>query len=118
MKSKCLNKKQFLAVLDSLEKQYDKDDRIDAFISKEFYENSHFFINELHQVLWNQLVQLLCDSFPQPKDNFMDDIHYFIYDLEFGRRWETGMIVDKYGTDIDLSSSEKLWNYLTGVKNA
>lgn len=118
MKSQCLNKKQFLAVLDALEKQYNKDERIDKFIMDEFNESSHFFFNEAHRVLWDQLVQLLCDSFPQPKHTFMDDIHYFIYELEFGKRWKSGMVSESDGTDIDMSSAEKLWNYLTGVKNA
>ena len=115
MKSKCLNQKQFLAVIDALKKQYDKDERIDAFIRTELDSHAHFFINEVHSVLWNQLFQLLCDSFPT--EIAREDIAYFIYDLEFGERYQKGMVLDSDGNDIDMSSSEKLWNHLTGVEN-
>ena len=31
-----------------------------------------------------------------------------------GRKYEPGMIIDENGHDIDLSSAEKLYDYLTG----
>jgi hypothetical protein len=101
-----MQKKQFLAVMDALKQQYDKDERIDKFLSKEFNECGHFFFNETHSALWNCLMQLLYDKFD------WEEIDYFVYEMEFGMKWKKGMITDKDGNDVDLSSAEKLWKYL------
>lgn len=47
------------------------------------------------------------------KDAF-ENIDYFIYELDYGRKYEPGMITDENGRDIDLSTAEKLYDYLTG----
>ncbi|MBP5564957.1 MAG: hypothetical protein J6X45_04460 [Lachnospiraceae bacterium] len=40
------------------------------------------------------------------------DIEYFCYELDFGQAWQSGMITDKYGKDIDLSTPEKLYDWI------
>ena len=47
----------------------------------------------------------------------IDNIDYFIYELDYGRKYEPGMITDEDGRAIDLSTSEKLYDYLTGETN-
>jgi hypothetical protein len=44
----------------------------------------------------------------------VENIDYFIYELDYGRKYEPGMITDKNGADIDFSTAEKLYDYLTG----
>ena len=45
--------------------------------------------------------------------NDQDDlIGYFIYELDYGRKYEAGMIQDENGMDIDISSSEKVYDYI------
>ena len=46
-----------------------------------------------------------------------DDIGYFIYELDYGRKFEPGMITYQNGRDIDLGSAEKLYDYLVEKKN-
>lgn len=49
---------------------------------------------------------------------FQDDDHwidYWAYELDFGRRYESGMIVDDNGTNISLETTEELYEFL--VKN-
>lgn len=41
-----------------------------------------------------------------------DTITYFCFELDYGRKWESGMVTEKDGTDIDLSTSEALYDYL------
>lgn len=41
-----------------------------------------------------------------------ETISYFCLDLDYGRKWKHGSFIDKNGKDIDLSTSEKLYNYL------
>ncbi len=44
----------------------------------------------------------------------VENIDYYIYELDYGRKYESGIITDENGHDIDFSSSEKLYDYLTG----
>ena len=41
-----------------------------------------------------------------------DDIEYFIYELNFGEKYEDGMIREKDGTLIDFSTAENVYDYL------
>ncbi len=43
-----------------------------------------------------------------------ENIDYYIYELDYGRKYEPGIITDENGHDIDFSSAEKLYDYLTG----
>ena len=43
------------------------------------------------------------------------NIEYFIYDLEFGTKWTEESITESDGTPIDISTPEKLYDYI--VKN-
>ena len=44
----------------------------------------------------------------------VENIDYFIYELDYGRKYEPGMITDEDGKNIDFSTAEKLYDYLTG----
>lgn len=41
------------------------------------------------------------------------DIEYFCCDLEYGKKYTPGCVTERDGTEIDFSSSEKLYDYLT-----
>ena len=59
------------------------------------------------------VVRLLHEIFGKADAN--DDISYFCYELDFGKRWQKGMIKDTVNgkqVDIDMSSAEKLYDYL------
>jgi len=45
-----------------------------------------------------------------------DWIDYFCNELEYGKKWKAGMIQDNDGQDIDLSTSEKLYDFLTSSR--
>ena len=45
-----------------------------------------------------------------------EDISYFCNELNFGREWREGDIVDKDGNDIDFSTAEKLYDYLISAE--
>ena len=46
-----------------------------------------------------------------------DNIDYFIYEMDYGRSYEPGMIVDENDKEIDISTAEKLYDYLIDIKN-
>lgn len=39
-------------------------------------------------------------------------ISYWIYDLEFGGKWEKGCVTDENGEDVPLCTLDDLWNLL------
>ena len=43
-----------------------------------------------------------------------EDIDYFIYELDYGRKYEPGMIKDENDQDIDFGTTGKLYDYLRG----
>ena len=88
-------------------------------------------VHDYHNELWelnsryNNKYRLFdigdVDSYPTLEDELVDvlvdiyeskDIIYFIYELDFGKDWKPGMVIDN-GEDIDLSTVEKLYDYIT-----
>lgn len=60
------------------------------------------------------IVDLLSSYFyadPQTRD-VTNDISYYIYDLEFGKNWTPDCYTDAEGNPIDISTAEKLYDYL------
>lgn len=55
----------------------------------------------------NIVVELLEDMF-----NAGDIISWWIYDLEYGTKYKDGCITEGNGTIIDVSTAEKLYDYL------
>lgn len=51
----------------------------------------------------------LCDLKPGEADDF----DFFIFDLDFGRKWAPGIIKDGDGSDIPLRNAEELWDWFT-----
>ena len=48
-------------------------------------------------------------------DNYdaTEDIEYFIYELDYGKKWTRGMITDQDGNDIKMQTVIDLYNYIT-----
>ena len=45
------------------------------------------------------------------------DISYWVWELDFGRKWKPGCVTDSDGTDIKLETAEDLYHYLTSNLN-
>ena len=66
----------------------------------------------------DHLIQILHNEFGIVRKKAYDsDIEYFIYDLDFGTKWTSTSYTEKDGTPIDISTSEKLYDYLVSIKN-
>lgn len=74
----------------------------DSFL--DFFEGNSLFVAHSDIV-----VQLLENMF---NDN--DMISYWIYELNYGRKYEDGCVQDCDGNNIDISTVEKLYDYLVG----
>ena len=45
-------------------------------------------------------------------DDHFEDIEYFVYELDYGRKYKPGMVTDGDGKDIDLSTEDRLYDWL------
>jgi hypothetical protein len=106
-----LSKKEFCDILERLRESRDLVNRVDALFrhSRENIEND--FCNGAslqisHERTVIRLLKLIMD----------DDanwIEYFIYELDYGRKYEPGIILDEKSNDIDISSSGKLYDFIS-----
>ena len=53
------------------------------------------------------LEKMMCDGY--------GNISYFIYELDYGKNYQKGCVTDKDGV-IDISTSEKLYDFLVSVR--
>lgn len=108
--SATLECEEFVSIIDKLREASDLVDRVNELFrnSRDNMENEFFNAAGLQlsheNVVVNLLKKLMYDRY--------EWIEYFIYELDYGRSYEPGMITEADGTEIDLSSAEKLYNYL------
>ena len=58
-------------------------------------------------------IQVLEDAMGiETNDEYGSDISYFIYELDYGKKWTTDSITTSDGESIDISTAEKLYDYL------
>ena len=104
-----MTKEKFVEIINEIQELHKYEEDLYALNSK--YRN--YEADFQFPTLEDTVVKLLEEFFHCPIDECVgSDISYFIYELEFGQEWEPGMIIDKSGNDIDLSTVEKLYDYL------
>lgn len=107
-----ISKEEFVEIMSRLRESSDLVDKVDELfrnsrdnVECDFCNGAGLQISHESTVVY-LLRKLLKDE--------LEDIDYFIYELDYGRKYERGMITDKNGEDIDFSTAEKLYDYLTG----
>lgn len=68
-------------------------------------------IHDMKECLEDLLIELCNDN----KDDF-EIIGYFIYDLEWGKKYIPYCFTDENNDPIDISTEEKLWEYIYNNK--
>ena len=102
----------FLRELDNRELKFQKS--LEECFGKE--NVGHFFaFNSITSTIVEMLCKLL-DIEPNLEDNFCDDLHYFIYELDYGDANGANEAIEAYGKTWDLSSPEKFYDYLCAMK--
>ena len=107
-----ITKKQFVEIINKLKKvndfvnkTNDEARELDDAIISDFFNAQSLSIS--HE---NIVVELLENMFEDG-----DIISWWLYDLEYGTKYEDGCITEEDGTIIDISTAEKLYDYL--IKN-
>lgn len=113
MKKPPITKEQFLMTIDKVRKAWDFDIEVHKLGCSRGVEvetdTSHL------GGIATDLLSVMLENCSM--DDAVDgDVEYFCWQLDFGRSWEPGSIIeegpDGNETEIDFSSAEKLWDYL------
>ncbi len=105
-----ITKEQFISAINAMQEQrrVDNDcgDAFSVILPSDYvsgYDNSR-----LYEAIIELLITLTGDD---PNESW---IEYFIWELEFGEKYVPGSIKYSDGRNIDISTSEKLYNFLSG----
>ena len=106
-----LTKEQFVEYVGCIKKTCDKDDMLSEAIEKACNDDCR--VIGLYGAECSAMVDLLslamglevgtCDG---------HELEYFLYDLTFGKDYKEGCLTDMNGTPIDISTTEKLYDYI------
>lgn len=79
--------KEFEEHMGRLKALFEKDDKINNFIQEMTFDGYGFFYNDAITQIIDLLKILMEDT--SEKDSW---IEYYVYELDFGKRWEKGMV--------------------------
>lgn len=100
-----LSKEEFVVILENLRKTDIFYDKINDMLRTCGSDGYIFLPTNIDEVVF-----LLDKIFKQ--DKFESWISYFIYELGFGEKYKEGCATEKDGTIIDISSTEKLYDFM------
>jgi hypothetical protein len=115
METQMISKEKFCKILKELEEAEQQDNKFSLSIS-EFFD-----CTALRYVPTDSYTRIIVDLLNEMFDlesyeHIGTDLEYFIYDLDWGKKWKSGIITDKDGTDIDISTADKLYDYFIESK--
>ena len=113
MKKFLISREEFVKCIDRLREATDLVDKIDDIMreSRDNIENDFMNAASL-QITHEQIVIDLLEKLTHD-DEIYSDISYFIYELDYGREYEPGMIKDNDGNELDFSTAGSLYDYLS-----
>lgn len=110
-----IGKETFIKHMGYIKQTMDKEDKVYEFVGKTFRDS--FCLIYSDEI--THMIEMVCDSMELERkhnDLFNNDVEYFIYDLEWGKNWTPESVTEADGTPVDLSTVEKLYDYLVQCK--
>ena len=103
-----ISKEKFVEILNRLKNYYGLQDEINDLFKENMDNKEMDFVNAGSICIGHEsvVVYLLENMFDT------DIISYWIYELDYGEKYTKGCIVDEELNEIDLSTAEKLYDYL------
>lgn len=112
MAKSCLTKEQFVEYIGRIKKTCDKDDMLSEAVEKACNDDCR--VIGLYGAECSTMVDLLSLAMGLEIGTLDgNEIEYFIYDLDFGKDYKEGCLTAMDGTPIDISTAEKLYDYIT-----
>ena len=117
LKNTCiLSENEFVDVMNRLREASDLQEQVDKLFrnSRENIENDFCNAAAL-QISHESSVVFLLKRIMRDQYEYID---YFVYELDYGRKYEAGTITDEDGQDIDIHTPELLYDFISnsGVK--
>lgn len=100
-----MDKELFVKNINRIKNLYSKIDQLDDATDGVIHL---FEVKEIFEVIDGLIELLQIEMY-----DIGDDIPYFIFELDFGVEYEKGSVIDDNGNDIDFSTVEKLYDFLT-----
>lgn len=104
-----IDKKTFVSIIEKLKevnnfvnKVNSEARKLDDAIISDFFNASSLSISHENIVL--ELLENMFDD--------KDILSWWLYELDYGRKFKMGYMTDEKGNNIDLSTAEKLYDYL------
>lgn len=108
-----LTKKQFKSYLEEFEKLNQEVEKIESIMFKSKIKDD--FTGTLFGIGYyqNLILKILEETMEDNTKELDSWIGYWIYDLEYGKRYKKGFVTDKNGKNIKLKTIDDLYNLLT-----
>lgn len=103
-----ISKEKFVEIINRLKNYKELQDKIDELFKDNIDNKEMDFMNARSICIGHEsvVVELLENMFNT------DMISYWIYELDYGREYKDGYVQDGEGNNIDISTVEKLYDYL------
>ncbi len=99
-----LSKEKFVKAINELQSIETDIEAVHKALQKLDPDFGGFYLSRVNTLI----VQLLQDA---AEDKY-EYVSYFIYELDYGKKWHKGCITDKNKKDIKLQTAEDLYNYI------
>lgn len=111
-KTSILSEQEFVDIINRLREASDLQEQVDKLFrhSRENIENDFCNAAAL-QISHESSVVFLLKRIMRDQYEYID---YFIYELDYGRKYESGMIIDENGQDIDIHTPNLLYDFISG----
>ena len=103
-----ISKEKFVEIINRLKKYNELQNDINELFNESIDNKEMDFMNAGsicigHESVVVYLLEKIFDT---------DMISYFIYELDYGKKYKAGCVLDENMNEIDLSTPEKLYDYL------
>lgn len=103
-----ISKEKFVEIINRLKNYNNLQDKINDLFKENIDNKEMDFVNAGSICIGHEsvVVYLLENMFDT------DMISYFIYELDYGEKYKAGCVLDENMNEIDLSTAEKMYDYL------
>ena len=98
-----LNKEEFVKIISEFQKQQEFLHSI--YVASDGLVDLYEIVGPYETIARELLVRMYSDE-------EAEWISYFMYELDFGKRYHAGSIQDEFGNPIPLATAEDLWEFL------
>ena len=110
-KSECLlTKEEFCKYINFIKDRVEAEDKINDLFTEEFSDSIFMPYGKCIDKIVSLLSKIMCCK---DIDTWgTNDIDYFIYELDFGKKWPEYSVYNEQGSPIPMSTPEELYDYL------